>query len=404
MLTFDQALARVLAVARPVGAERVSLDRADGRVLAEDVVAPVSQPASDLSSMDGYALRLGDLDRESLRLPVVGEAAAGATPAPLQPGTAQRIFTGAALPAGADTVVMQEHVTRDGDVIVLQRAPGPGLHVRREGEDLRAGAVALPRGVRLAPGRIALAAACDRATLLVARRPMATLLASGDELRSPGDASRAASIPESNGYFLAAAIRRLGGEPRMAPFVRDDLEVATRAVADALDGADLVLSIGGVSVGDRDVMRPAMERAGVRLDFFRAAIKPGKPIVLGVGPRGQVVLGLPGNPASASLTFLLFGAPLLLAMQGHPSPTPPRERLPLVGRVTRTAGRTEFARAVVERDERGRARARILPNQASGAVTGFAAADALVVIDADRTTVEDGEEVDVIRLADLGIV
>jgi molybdopterin molybdotransferase len=335
---------------------------------------------------------------------VRGEAAAGAAPQPLEPGTAQRIFTGAALPAGADTVVMQEHVVRDGDHVVVERTPRTGEHVRRAGEDLRAGAIALSRGTPLHPGRVALAAACDRATLLVARRPIVALLASGDELRSPGEPPRPASIPESNGYFLAAAARRLGATPRMAPFVRDDLDAATAAVRAALEGADLVCSIGGVSVGDRDVMRPAMERAGVRLEFFRAAIKPGKPIVLGAGPGGQVVLGLPGNPASASLTFLLFGAPLLRAMQGHQAPVPPRERMPIAGRVERKAGRTEFARALLERDASGRPRARLLPNQASGAVTGFAAADALVVLEADRTSVDEGGEVEVLRLADLGVV
>jgi molybdopterin molybdotransferase len=334
---------------------------------------------------------------------VVGEAAAGAAPSPLAARAAQRIFTGAALPEGADAVVMQEHVTREGDAILLSAVPPRHDHVRRRGEDLAAGTVALPVGTALGPGQVALAAACDRATLLVARRPVVALLASGDELRSPGDPARTASIPESNGYFVAAAARRAGAEARMLPFVRDDLDAAAEAVRAALVGADLVCSIGGVSVGDRDVMRPAMERCGVRLDFFRVAIKPGKPLVLGVGPGGQVVLGLPGNPASASLTFLLFGLPLLRAMQRHPSPTPNRVRMPLAGAVTRRAGRTEFARARIERGPGAPDRARLLPNQASGAVTGFALADALVVFPAERERVEDGEEVEVIVLRDLGL-
>ncbi len=403
MLSFDEALARVLATARPCAAERVPLEAADGRVLLEEVRAPAAQPAADQSSMDGYAVRTSDLGAPPHWLPVVGEAAAGATPAPLAPDSAQRIFTGAALPEGADAVLMQESVTREGDAIRFDATPAPFAHVRRVGEDIAAGAVAVPRGTRLGPGQVAMAAACDRAALLVARRPVVALLASGDELRSPGEPPRPASIPESNGYFIAAAARRAGAQARMLPFVRDDLDAATAAVTAALEGADLVCSIGGVSVGDRDVMRPAMERAGVRLDFFRVAIKPGKPLVLGVGPAGQVVLGLPGNPASASLTFLLFGLPLLRAMQGDPTPVPGRDRMPLAGTLVRKPGRMEFARARVERDREGRRRARLLPNQSSGAVTGFALADALVVIPADRDRMDEGDEVEVMSLRDLGL-
>ncbi len=403
MISFDEALARVLATARPLGSERVGLELADGRVLAEDVVARMSQPAMDLSSMDGYAIAARDLGPPPHTLKIVGESAAGSARSVIAPGTAMRIFTGAALPAGADAVVMQEDVERDGDRARFAITPAIGAHVRGEGHDLRTGALALARGTRLGPGQIALAAACDRPSLLVTRRPIVSILATGDELRAPGDPHRPGSIPDSNAYFVAAAARRSGAEARILPTVRDDLESATRAVENALDGADLVCSIGGVSVGDHDVMRPAMERASIALEFIKVAIKPGKPLVLGRAPAGTVVLGLPGNPASASLTFVLFAVPLLRALSGLSDPLPPRQRLPVAGAMKRRPGRLELARARLVRRADGALVAELLPNQSSGAVTAFAWADALVVIPEDRTEVIDGEELETIRFADLGL-
>ncbi len=399
MIPFNQALARLLGSATPLGAERVSLEDAWGRVLAEDLIAREPLPPFDYSSMDGYALAAPPAPGpvEAFQLLVVGESAAGGDLPDLAPGTACRIFTGARLPVGADAVVMQERVERRGDVIVLQAAPRQGDHVRRRGEDLAAGAVALARGTRLSPGRVALAAALDRPQLLVARRPVVTVLCSGDELRSPGQIHppiRPGSIPESNGYFVAAAARSAGALVRVAPFVGDDPEAARIAALDALRGSDVVVTIGGVSVGDRDVMRAALEAAGVVIDFWRVKIKPGKP--LAVGRAGGVhVLGLPGNPASASLTFLLFGMPLLRALQGDAAPLPPRLRAAIRTTLVREPGREEFLRARLEVGEVGAEAARelgvrTLPNQSSGAVTTFAEADALAVVPADRGRVDRG--------------
>jgi molybdopterin molybdotransferase len=402
MLPFDQALARLLAAAEPLGAERVPLEEASGRVLAEDVIARAPLPPFDHSSMDGYAVASRDLAGTGpWELAVVGESAAGGDLPDLAPGTACRIFTGARLPAGADAVVMQERVERRGTAVMLSAPARPGDHVRGRGDDLAEGAVALARGVRLSPGRVALAAALDRPQLLVARRPLVTVLCSGDELRSPGQLDPPplpGSIPESNGYFVAAAARAAGAIVRVAAFVRDDLADARRAVESALRGSDVVVTVGGVSVGDRDVMRGALEAAGVVIDFWKVKIKPGKP--LAVGRAGAVqVLGLPGNPASASLTFLLFGVPLLRALQGDAAPLPPRllaaTRAPLV----REPGREEFLRARLDVG-RGELGVRVLPNQASGNVTSFAEADALAVVPADRARVEEGALLEVIRLAD----
>lgn len=409
MIAFEEALARLLATTRPLGVERVALDGAAGRVLAEDVIARVAMPAFDHSSMDGYAIATNALSGDGpWTLPVRGESAAGGDTPALAPGAACRIFTGARMPEGSDAVVPQEDVERGaasgstGPSITLKAAPSRGAWVRRRGADLAEGACALERGVRLTPGRVALAAALDRPHLLVARRPVVTVLCSGDELRSPGEPGGATSIPESNGFFVAAAGRAAGAAVRLAPFVPDEAAPAAAAVSTALGGSDLVVTVGGVSVGDRDVIRPAMEAAGVTLDFWRVAIKPGKPLAVGSASAGAAhthVLGLPGNPASASLTFMLFGVPLLRALQGDRAPLPPRLRVRVIGGLRRTPGRTEFLRATLEVED-GEMTARLLANQASGAVTSFAEADALVIVPREQDRVNDGDRLEAIRLID----
>jgi molybdopterin molybdotransferase len=400
LVPFSEALARLLATVTPLGAERVPLDDAASRVLAEDVIAPAPMPPFDYSAMDGYALGARDLAGPGpWELPVAGESAAGGDLPDLVPGSACRIYTGARLPEGADTILMQENVDRRGDAIAFKSVPRPGEYVRRRGGDLNEGAVGLARGTRLSPGHVALAAGLERPQLLVARRPVVTVLCSGDELRSPGEPGKPGSIAESNGYFVAAEARAAGAIARVAPFVRDDPESSRTAVAAALRGCDLLVTVGGVSVGDRDVIKPALEAAGVTLDFWRVKIKPGKP--LAVGRAGAVhVLGLPGNPASASLTFVLFGVPLLRALQGDASPLPARLPVRVAGAIRREPGREEFLRARLEIGPSGLV-ARIFGNQASGAVTSFAEADALVVVPADRDRVDEGETLEAIRLCDV---
>lgn len=400
MLAFADALARLLEAASPLPPERVPLDEAAGRVLAEDLHAGAPLPPFDHSAMDGYALCTADLAGEApFELPVAGESAAGGSLPELAPGAACRIFTGARLPARADAVVMQEHVTQEDGRIRLAARPKPSAHVRRRGEDLAEGALVLRRGSRLTPGRVALAAALDRPVLLVARRPLVTVLCSGDELRYPGQPGAPGSIPESNGAFVAAAARSAGALVRLAPYMPDDPERSRSAVAEALRGTDLLVTIGGVSVGDRDLVRPALEAAGVVLDFWRVAIKPGKPLAVGRAGAAHV-LGLPGNPASASLTFLLFGMPLLRALQGDAAPLPPRLRAVLQKAVRRDPGREEFVRVKLV-IEGGELTVKALQNQASGAVTSFAEADALAVIPAEASFIGEGERVEVIRLGDV---
>jgi molybdopterin molybdotransferase len=403
MMSFEEARRRVLGLAAILPAERVGIDEATGRVLAEDVRAPADLPAFDGSAMDGYAVRTADLaGKGPFTLVVRGESRAGAPPhEALAAGSACRIFTGAELPPEADAVIMQEDIARDGDRITFASKPGPWKHVRRRGEDLASGAVALVRGTRVAPRHAALAATCDRAWLSVARRPIVTVLGTGDELRSPGSPGSPGSIPESNGVALRAMVRSAGAVARVAPAVGDDRAATERAFEDALRGTDVLVTVGGVSVGDHDLVRPSLEAIGVVIDLYKVAMKPGKPLT--VGRRGgAVVLGLPGNPASAMVTFALFGVPLLRAMQGdlHATPEPLAAKL---GRaLTHAPGRTEFVRATLAILGGGELVATPLGNQASGATTSMAAADALVVVPAPSEGMAAGDVVGVYPLSDLG--
>lgn len=409
MLRIEDALKRLDALGAPrLPVERVPLEDADGRVIVEDVVCSDDLPGFDYSSMDGYALRASELtDASPLRLPVRGESKTGAVPDALTTGSVMRIFTGAPLPDGADTVVMQENVTRDGDVAVLATRPRAGQHVRRRGDDIRAGDVAIREGTRLRPVHLALAAALDLADLPVAARPEVAILATGDELRRPGAAPRAGMIPESNTVMLCAMARRAGARARVLPYVRDDRSATERAFAAAVEEADVVVTVGGVSVGDHDIVRPALEAVGVSLEFWRVAMKPGKPLTVGrfsrSGRRDAVVLGLPGNPASAMVTFALFGVPLLRTLQGDRFPGAPLQRARTTHAYAHAPGRVEFVRANhgwgVFPD--GIQNVTPLDNQASGAATTMAKANALIVIPAEANGIAQGEDVDVMLLSEL---
>jgi molybdopterin molybdotransferase len=407
MIAFDEARARILAGVARLGRERLPVGEAAGRVLAEAVVARRAFPAVDASAMDGYAVRVADFaGAPPFRLPVVaGESRAGGPPPELPPERACRIFTGAQLPTGADAVVMQEEVTRDGAWATFATRPRSGQHVRAAGEDLAVGDLAIAEGTRLHAGHVSLAASLDRGELVVARAPAVSILCTGDELHPPGSAHAAgpAAIAESNGVALAALARRLGARPRVVPPVGDDLEATVAALGEALAGADLVLTVGGVSVGDHDLVRPAMERLGVAVDFYKVAIKPGKPLVFGARPgtSGPTrVLGLPGNPASALTTFALFGAPLVRALQGDAAPLPLLLPARLGAPVRHKPGRLEFVRVTLER--RGAELvAAPLANQASGATTSMGWAEAFALVPLEAGDLPEGAPVDVLRLGDV---
>ncbi|MGD0675945.1 MAG: gephyrin-like molybdotransferase Glp [Polyangiaceae bacterium] len=399
VLSFDEARARLLSDVDRLSVERVSLLAAAGRVLAADLAAGDPLPRFDHSSMDGYAVATSEFEGSGpWTFRVTGLGGAGTAPDSLPVGSAARIFTGAPLPHRADAVVMQERAARAGQDVCFDSKPDRGQHVRHAGEDLARGAVAIEGGTRLGAGSLALAAMLGRVELSVARRPRVTILATGDELCGPGEALGPATIHESNAPALAALALQAAATPRLAPLVRDDAGAMKRAVEEALEGTDLLLTVGGVSVGDHDLVRPALERAGVVLDFWKVAMKPGKPVAVGRAG-GRHVLALPGNPASAIVTFALFGIPLLRALQGDRTPCamaiPARANAPRV----RAADRVEFVRAVL-RTQDGALVAFANDNQASGAATSVARSDGLMVVPAGDHPLAAGSPVEFLRWAD----
>jgi molybdopterin molybdotransferase len=399
MISFEEARRLVLSDIEHLADERVVLEHAVGRVLARSVVARGPFPPFSASAMDGYALRAAEWEGDGpWTAEVVGESRTGSLPTPLVARTLCRIYTGGAVPDGADAVIMQENIAREGDRATFKALPRAGANVRRAGEDLKTGDVAIERGTRLGPFHLALAASLDHPELIVARRPRVTILCTGDELRSAGEPPRPGTIAECNSIGLRALAEQAGAIASIAPIVRDDRSEARASIEAALADADLLVTVGGVSVGDHDVVRPALEDAGVKLDFWKVAIKPGKPLVLGRAKRARV-LGLPGNPASSLVTFSLFALPLLRAMQGDGRTVPAMLRASLASDVTRSPGRLEFMRAKLLPID-GQLVVQTLPNQASGAVTSMAWADSLAVIPPDVTSLRRGDLVDVLRLAD----
>jgi len=399
MLSFEEARSTVLTDVPLVGNERVNLRDAAGRVLAKPVVARGPFPPFAASAMDGYAVASGSFAGDGpWTLEVTAESRVGRMPAALANGTACRIFTGAPVPEGADSVVMQEDVVREGARAVFKIAPTRGSHVRDVGEDVTQGAVALKAGTRLGAFQLALAASLDHPELVVAERPSVTIICTGDELRAPGEPPRPGTIAESNAIGLRLLAEHGGASVTVAPLVGDDLAATRAAVQRALVASDLVLTVGGVSVGDHDVVRPALEQSGVLLAFWKVAIKPGKPLALGRAGRVRV-LSLPGNPASSMVTFAIFGLPLLRAMQGDESPLPMLLRARLGARIAHKPGRLEFARSRLAMKD-GTLTAVPLSNQASGAVTSMAWSDAFALVPADAGSLDEGEMVDVFRVAD----
>jgi len=402
MMSFEAARERLLVDVPHLPAERVVLDSALGRVLAEALVATAPIPPFSYSAMDGYVLATRDLvGTGPWSLPVRGESRTGRPAPALEAGAACVISTGAEVPAGADAVLPREVVEAAAAGIRFEGKVRPGQHIRRAGEDLAVGAVALEKGSRLGPAALGLAASLDATEVVVARRPRVTILCTGDELRAPGSAKVPGKIPESNSAPLAALAGMAGATVRRQPHVGDDRDATEHAIREALADTDLLLTVGGVSVGDHDWVRPALEAQGVVLDFWKVSIKPGKPLAFGRHQGGTAaVLGLPGNPASALITFSLFGMPLLRAMQGDRAPAPSFVALPLAERLTHKPGRLEFVRVALAPRE-GRLSVVPFENQASGALTSLAWADGLALVPGEVETLDAGALVEVLRLQDL---
>jgi molybdopterin molybdotransferase len=399
VLTPSEARDRVssmLSDVTPLPGERVPIAEALGRALADDLVAEADLPAHDASTMDGYALRAADARAPGARLPIAFEVFAGRPAAkPLPRGACCRIFTGGVIPEGADCVEQQEEVRRAGRAAVFRRAAERGRFVRPRGSDLSAGDVALPAGAVVDAGTVGLAAGLGRSELHVRRRPRVGILPTGDELVPVGRAAAPGQIVESNSHALAAAVREAGGEPVVLPIVRDEAGALRRAIEGAR-GLDVLLTSGGVSVGARDLVRAALTRAGAKLDFWRVAIRPGKPFTFGRWGRAAV-FGLPGNPASALATFELFVRPALRAMAGLPGTGRLRVTARLASAQEKPGPLEVYLRARIRRVGRDLV-AEPLRTQVSGNLSSTAGHDGLAVLPAGRTRVARGARVDVVLL------
>ena len=347
-------------------------------MLAEDVRSALDVPPADNTSMDGYAVRAADVPQAGTVLPVSQRVAAGVPPAPLAAGTAARIFTGAQIPPGADAVVMQEQcVAQDGGAVRVDTVPEPGQWIRRRGEDVTCGSVVLPRGTRMTPQAMGLAASVGAATVRVARRPRVALLSTGDELVMPGEPLRPGAIYNSNRFTLLGLLRALGCEATDLGIVPDRLDATREALARAARGHDLIVTSGGVSVGEEDHLRPAVQAQG-RLDLWQIAIKPGKPLAFGQvnRPDGSAAhfIGLPGNPVSSFITFALAVRPVLLHLQGAAGWQPRALALRADFDWPKPDRRQEFLR--VRRNDAGGLD--LFANQSSGVLTSAVWGDGVV--------------------------
>jgi molybdopterin molybdotransferase len=388
----DEALAAVLEGVVATEPETVSITAARGRVLAADLRARRTQPPFAAAAMDGWAIRAADATAPGARLRVAGEAAAGAAfTGTVEPGTCVRIFTGAPLPAGADTVVMQEYTSRDGDTVTFEEVAKRGRHIRAAGVDFHEGDVGPTAGTRLDFTNLGLVAAMNHAEVPVRRRPRIAVLATGDELVPPGATPGPDQIIASNGYAITALIEAVGGEAIDLGIVRDDLDATIAAIRAAFDlGVEVLVTIGGASVGDRDHVHAALAAAGVEFGFWKLAMRPGKPLMF--GRRGSArVVGLPGNPSSALVCSLLFLAPLVRALSGVPDPRPRQEIVALGRAVAANDARQDYMRAHLVVDADGRLTAVPADQQDSSLLTRFAATDGLLVRPPHAPAAEAGE-------------
>jgi molybdopterin molybdotransferase len=400
MLTLAQALDRLIGAIPPLAErERVSTFDSLGRVLAEEVRSTLDVPPADNTAMDGYALRAADVPVAGTVLPVGQRIPAGVPPAALQPGTAARIFTGAQVPAGADAVVMQEQCEGLDGAVRINAVPAAGQWIRRRGEDVQQGATVLAPGARLTPQALGLAASVGAATLEVARRPRVALFSTGDELVMPGEPLKPGAIYNSNRFTLRGLIQALRCDCTDLGIVPDRLDATREALRRAAEGNDLIVTSGGVSVGEEDHLKPAVQAEG-RLDLWQIAIKPGKPLAFGEVRRADGssawFIGLPGNPVSSFITFLVAVRPVLLHLQGVTSWQPRAFAMRADFDWPRPDKREEFLR--VRCNERGGLD--LFPNQSSGVLTSAVWGDGVVDNPPGRA-IRAGDTVDYLSFAEL---
>ncbi len=422
MISVEEALERILSYFERLEPEERPLADALGQVLAEDVAAEFDIPPLDNTAMDGYAVRAADTEgateADPVRLPVIGELAAGYVfEGEVTQGTAVRIMTGAPIPQGADAVVPFEETDepltesasaaaprRSGSYekpayeVGIMKAAKPGANIRRAGEDVKAGDPVMSEGAVLGPAQIGVLASLGRATARVIRRPVVAVLSTGDELLDIGEPNERGRIYDSNSYTVASMVRESGGVPKRLGIASDTVEALTTKLRQGLD-ADMLITTAGVSRGDYDVVKDVLANEG-EIDFWTVRMKPGKPIAFGAFPSGDRKvphIGLPGNPVSSMVTFELFARPAIYKMLGKSGWERPRVRALAEERIVNTDGRRVFARAIVTERE-GRYHASLTGPQGSGILTSMALANALAVVPEDVPAIEPGGEVECLLL------
>ncbi len=398
MISVEEALARITGAFMPLPTEQVGLENALGRVLAADISARLSQPPSDVSAMDGYAVRAEDVAALPIQLRCIGEAPAGhAYAGHVSRGEALRIFTGAPVPEGADTIVIQEDTERDDDTVTVRDAGPPGRFIRPAGLDFQEGQVLLKAGHRLTARDVGLAAAMDVPWLSVRRRPRVAILATGDEVVMPGDPRGPNQVVSSNSHALAAFVTANGGLPINLGIALDDAD-SLRTMAASARGADVLVTTGGASVGDHDLVRQVLGKVGLEIDFWRIAMRPGKPVIFGrIGE--TAMLGLPGNPVSTVVCATVYLRPALETLLGLDATERSETRARLGRDLPENDRRQDYLRSALERADDGALVATPFERQDSSMLSLLASAKCLVVRPPFAPPAQTGEMVEILTLS-----
>ena len=397
MISVEQALGHVLAGVAKLGTEAVSVADAHGRVLAANVASRVTQPPSDVSAMDGYAVRAEDVATVPVTLTQIGESAAGSRfSGSIGPGQAARIFTGAPVPDGADAIVIQEDTEADGDAILINEVPVPGRYIRRAGLDFKQGDVLLPAGSLITARDVSLASAMNIPWLNVVRKPRIAILSTGDELVMPGEPLGPDQIISSNSLGMGALVTAMGGEPINLGIARDE-PASLKSFLEGVRGADMLVTIGGASVGDYDLVKSVLGEEGLDMNFSSVAMRPGKPLIFG-RIHDRPMLGLPGNPVSAGVTSVLFLRPAIEVMLGLDREAAPPETARLGRDVVANDHRQDYLRSRLSVGRDGDLTATPFEVQDSSMLALFAKADCLVVRPPNAAAATAGTRVEIVRL------